>query len=64
MPDEHRQPPTEDTRDCRYASYHTDHLGTPLALTDEQGQVLWEAHPDDWAAVSDPPDSTSQPIRY
>jgi RHS repeat-associated protein len=24
--------------------YHTDHLGTPQAMTDSQGQVVWQAH--------------------
>ena len=42
----------------------TDHLGTPLALTDEQGKLLWEASPDDWAAVSNEQGKTGQPIRY
>lgn len=64
MPEALREALAEEAGECRFASYHTDHLGTPLALTDEQGKVLWEARPDDWAAVSDPQGSTSQPIRY
>ncbi len=29
--------------------YHCDHLGTPMALTDQTGQVAWAAKLDPWA---------------
>ncbi|SDU35258.1 RHS repeat-associated core domain-containing protein [Halopseudomonas salegens] len=64
MPEALRQALAEDASEPRYASYHTDHLGTPLALTDEQGQLLWEARPDDWAAIKDEQGNTEQPIRF
>ena len=64
LPDALREALAEDASDCRYASYHTDHLGTPLALTDELGKPLWEASPDDWAAVSNQQGSTDQPLRF
>jgi len=28
--------------------YHCDHLGTPIALTDRQGQIAWAARHDPW----------------
>ena len=64
LPDALREVLAEDASDCRYASYHTDHLGTPLALTDELGKPLWEASPDDWAAVTGQQGSTDQPLRF
>ncbi|SDT97470.1 RHS repeat-associated core domain-containing protein [Halopseudomonas salegens] len=64
MPEALRQALAEEASEPRYASYHTDHLGTPLALTDEQGQLLWEARPDDWAAIKDEQGKTDQPIRF
>ena len=33
--------------------YHCDHLGTPLALTDRQGQVAWAAKYDPWGNVEE-----------
>nr|WP_276584081.1 RHS repeat-associated core domain-containing protein [Pseudomonas sp. RIT-PI-AD] len=51
-------------RDLRIACFHTDHLGTPLRLSDDQGRLLWRATPDDWAAVRDQQGDTDQPIRF
>ncbi|WP_428142920.1 RHS repeat-associated core domain-containing protein [Delftia acidovorans] len=31
--------------------YHCDHLGTPMALTDQNGQVAWAAKLDPWGNV-------------
>jgi RHS repeat-associated protein len=31
--------------------YHCDHLGTPMALTDQTGQVAWAAKLDPWGNV-------------
>ncbi len=31
--------------------YHCDHLGTPMALTDQAGQVAWAAKLDPWGNV-------------
>ena len=64
MPEVLREALAKEAGECRYASYHTDHLGTPLALTDEQGKLLWEASPDDCAAVGKQQSNTAQPIRY
>jgi RHS repeat-associated protein len=44
--------------------FHTDHLGTPLRLTDTQGNTLWQAQNDDWGAVRNESGSTDQPIRF
>ncbi|TRX73415.1 RHS repeat-associated core domain-containing protein [Pseudomonas mangiferae] len=48
----------------RLACFHTDHLGTPLRLTGEDGQLRWQAEPDDWAAVRAERGDTNQPIRF
>ena len=37
----------------RIGWFHTDHLGTPLALTDEKGKPLWYGRPGDWGADAD-----------
>ena len=33
--------------------YHCDHLGTPLALTDQQGQIVWAARYDPWGNIEE-----------
>jgi RHS repeat-associated protein len=45
--------------------YHCDHLGTPLALTDESNQIVWAARLDPWGNVQEEfnPQHISQPIR-
>ena len=45
--------------------YHCDHLGTPLALTDERNQIVWAARLDPWGNVEQEfnPESIDQPIR-
>ncbi|UYZ83398.1 type VI secretion system tip protein VgrG [Entomomonas sp. E2T0] len=50
--------------DLRIAFYHTDHLGTPLRLTNEFGEVLWSAKPNDWKAITDLDSKVEQPIRF
>ncbi len=49
---------------ARIGWFHTDHLGTPLALTGEQGELLWYASPDDWGAIAEAHGSVTQPIRF
>ncbi|BAP42598.1 putative uncharacterized protein [Pseudomonas sp. StFLB209] len=44
--------------------FHTDHIGTPLQLSNEQGQVVWQALNDDWRAVAQQNGATDQPIRF
>lgn len=44
--------------------FHTDHIGTPLQLSNERGQLIWQAGTDDWRAVADEQGSTDQPIRF
>ncbi|MGP9827723.1 RHS repeat-associated core domain-containing protein [Ectopseudomonas khazarica] len=46
------------------ACFHTDHLGTPLRLTGERGQTLWQGEPDDWTAIGQEQGETDQPIRF
>lgn len=48
----------------RVSFFHTDHLGTPLKLTDTQGKTLWQAQNDDWGAVRNESGATDQPIRF
>ena len=45
--------------------YHCDHLGTPLALTDERNQIVWAARLDPWGNVEQEfnPNSIDQAIR-
>ncbi len=46
--------------------YHCDHLGTPLALIDEQGKVDWSIELDAWGNTlrENNPDNLYQPIRF
>lgn len=50
--------------DLRLAFFHTDHLGTPLRLSDTYGNLLWSGEPNDWAAIEEEQGSTDQPIRF
>lgn len=45
--------------------YHCDHLGTPLALTDQAGKVVWAAKLDPWGNLQEEynPHDIDQPIR-
>ena len=45
--------------------YHCDHLGTPLALTDSQGQIQWAARLDPWGNLEEEfnPNHIEQNIR-
>jgi uncharacterized protein RhaS with RHS repeats len=45
--------------------YHCDHLGTPIALTDRQGQIVWAAKLDPWGTVQEEynPNNIEQNIR-
>lgn len=44
--------------------FHVDHIGTPLQLTDERGQVIWQGNTDAWRAVAEEQGSSDQPIRF
>jgi RHS repeat-associated protein len=42
---------------CRFAAssfetYHNDHLGTPLELTNEEGRIVWSAHYDVYGRIN------------
>ncbi|EME5356882.1 type VI secretion system effector Tse5 [Pseudomonas aeruginosa] len=50
--------------EARVAFFHTDHLGTPLQLSDERGQLHWQGVPDDWRAVAPERQPGAQPIRF
>jgi RHS repeat-associated protein len=45
--------------------YHCDHLGTPIALTDRQGQIVWAAKYDPWGNIQEEynPYNINQDIR-
>ena len=58
LPEEHR-PAIED---LSVACFHTDHLGTPLRLTGEQGKTHWQGQADDWGAIDHEQGETDQPI--
>lgn len=44
--------------------FHTDHLGTPLQMSNERGQLTWQAYNDDWQAVTRERGATDQPLRF
>ncbi|WP_245701712.1 RHS repeat-associated core domain-containing protein [Franzmannia pantelleriensis] len=46
------------------SAYVTDALGTPMQLVTPKGETLWQAQPDDWAAVRNERGNTPQPIRF
>ncbi|WP_240549183.1 RHS repeat-associated core domain-containing protein [Billgrantia antri] len=46
------------------SAYVTDALGTPMQLVTPRGDTLWQAQPDDWAAVTNEQGRTAQPIRF
>lgn len=57
-----------DARDCpveiRY--YHCDHLGTPVAMSNAEGQIVWRATYDPWGRISseEAAGNFEQPIRF
>lgn len=46
--------------------FHCDHLGTPFALSDEQGKVVWQARFDPWGNVIEEQAEAGvvQPLRF
>lgn len=46
------------------SAFVTDALGTPMQLVAPNGEMKWQAQPDDWAAVKHQRGSTAQPIRF
>ncbi|MBZ0332560.1 RHS domain-containing protein, partial [Halomonas sp. ANAO-440] len=46
------------------SAYVTDALGTPMQLVTPRGDTLWQAQPDDWAAVTNEQGRAAQPIRF
>ncbi len=46
------------------SAFVTDALGTPMQLVTPRGDTLWQAQPDDWAAVANEQGRTTQPIRF
>jgi RHS repeat-associated protein len=55
--------PTAEPSALTVSFFVTDHAGTPGKLIDTQGKIVWEAEPDDWAAVRDEK-GVRQPIRF
>ncbi len=57
----------DDTNNINY--YHTDHLGTPRELTNEKGEIIWEAVYDTWGNTKESSKSNDdiisiQPLRF
>jgi len=52
-------------RDPQLLHYHCNHLGTPEALIDRQGQIVWQAEFDPWGNLRSEfnPQQIDQPIR-
>jgi RHS repeat-associated protein len=46
--------------------FHCDHLGTPMALSDDKGKIVWRAEYDPWGNVVEEfnPDGIEQNIRF
>ena len=46
--------------------FHCDHLGTPIALSDDTGTIVWQATYDPWGNILEEynPDAIEQPIRF
>ncbi|MCC5884697.1 MAG: RHS domain-containing protein [Halomonas sp.] len=55
---------TSDGAAKQISAYVTDALGTPMQLVTPTGDTLWQAQPDDWAAVTNERGTASQPIRF
>ncbi|MBZ0331983.1 RHS domain-containing protein [Halomonas sp. ANAO-440] len=55
---------SEQGAEKRLSAYITDALGTPMQLVTPRGDTLWQAQPDDWAAVKNERGNTYQPIRF
>ncbi|SEM41438.1 RHS repeat-associated core domain-containing protein [Variovorax sp. YR750] len=58
-------PVADDTRSVAVRHYHCDYLGTPQALTDERGRLVWMGRCDPWGNLLQEfnPRGISQPIR-
>ena len=44
--------------------YHCDHLGTPIALSDARGEIVWRANYDPWGQLLAEQGEIDQPIRF
>ena len=57
---------TEAQRTVAMRFYHCDHLGTPIALSDEQGRIVWKARYDPWGQQLEEynPQGLEQPLRF
>ncbi|WP_233837996.1 RHS repeat-associated core domain-containing protein [Paraburkholderia sp. ZP32-5] len=57
-----------DIKDTRIYHYHTDGVGTAIALTDETGNVMWRARYRAWGTLAAPEwersGTIAQPLRY
>ena len=51
MQEQQRQQRQENPITIHY--YHCDHLGTPLALTDQKGNIVWAAKYDPWGNIEE-----------
>lgn len=58
-------PEADDARPVEVRHYHCDHLGTPQALTDEEGRLAWMGRCDPWGRLLQEfdPHGIGQPIR-
>ncbi|MCG8425806.1 MAG: RHS domain-containing protein, partial [Chromatiales bacterium] len=57
---------SDDARIIKLEYYHCDHLGTPIALSDLEGKVIWRAEYDPWGNILEEynPDNIEQSIRF
>ena len=58
--------PSDDGRIIKLEYCHCEHLGTPIALSDLKGNIIWRAKYDPWGNVLEEynPDNTEQLIRF
>jgi RHS repeat-associated protein len=56
----------EASRPIQVRYFHCDRLGTPVALSDNNGKIIWQASYDAWGNTLEEynPDAIEQPIRF
>ncbi len=56
--------PLAKIRNSQIETYHTDYLGTPKEISDEQGEIVWQGNYDEYGKVTAVKAETEQNIRF
>ena len=56
--------PLAKIKDSKIQTYHTDYLGTPKEVTNQQGEIVWQGVYDEYGNVSEAKAQTEQNIRF